>query len=374
MTIGRRPLDKKQQRQRGADVRIALGVPAAVPVVRERILLADEKLGAFAVPIVVADEAAGGEPAGALQAVEIVVQRRLPAAGGRGLRVDRETLRRASRSPRSSLSIVLVRPAADDAAVLDGGVARFERGRADGQPADAGARHAAGAGVAGHVAPGAVGVLRAAPVVGGQLPGFAADFGADALGVVQGEHGELRVAVVAARARDTTRSPCAAPSLIWCLLEPADVAADEQHVLLGLGGGRGPSSAARRCRSCRAAGRGGTSSALRTTGSSAPTPEFKQRQRAQRGDAAVVAGHFVPVAARQLLALEVGDAAIDGGENLGGVDRPARRAAAQAADAGATTATIDNAAERASVHGSVSCGIPSRAPAACSVSSLRFRS
>ena len=40
------------------------------------------------------------------------------------------------------------------------------------------------------------------------------------------------------------------------------------------------------------------------------------------GDAAVVAGEFGPVAARQLFALEKGDAVVDGGENLGGVDGP----------------------------------------------------
>ena len=85
---------------------------------------------------------------------------------------------------------------------------------------------------------------------------------------------------------------------------------------------RGPWFAARRCRFCRARGREGSSSACLTIGIVGGHAGVEQCERAERGDAAFVAGQFGPVAARQLFALEIGTAVVDGGENLGGVDRP----------------------------------------------------
>ena len=164
MMIGPAAFGEEQQRHRGADARVAFGVPVSFPVVRERILFADQELGAFAIPIVFADEAAGGEAAGAFEAVEIIVEARLAAAGGTRVVVDGEAIAEPVDGA-VELVVVDVRAAADDVAVFDGGVARFERGGGDGQAADAGAGHAAGAGVAGDVAPGAVFVLRAGPVV-----------------------------------------------------------------------------------------------------------------------------------------------------------------------------------------------------------------
>ena len=153
---------EEQERHRGADARVAFGVPVSFPVVRERILFADEHLGAFAIPIVFADEAMGGEAAGAFEAVEIVVETGLAAAGGARVVIDGE----ATAEPvDGAVEFVVVDmwAAADDVAVFDGGVAGFKRGGGDGEAADAGAGHAAGAGVAGDVAPGAVFVLRARP-------------------------------------------------------------------------------------------------------------------------------------------------------------------------------------------------------------------
>ena len=81
---------KKQQRHRGADAWLAFGVPVSFPIVRERILFADQDLGAFAIPIVIADEATGRESAGTLEAVEIIVEARLAAAGGARVVIDGE--------------------------------------------------------------------------------------------------------------------------------------------------------------------------------------------------------------------------------------------------------------------------------------------
>ena len=136
---------------------------------------------------------------------------------------------------RSSLSSTVVRPAADDLAVFDGGVARFERGGGDGEAADAGAGHAAGSGVAGDVAPGAVFVLCAGANSLRECPGFAADFDADALAIVEGENGELGIAVVAAGARV---GPGAFALAIFDLVgfEPLHIPADDGACLLGRGG------------------------------------------------------------------------------------------------------------------------------------------
>src|SRR5262245_10275272 len=79
---------EEQERHRGADPRVAVRVPIALPVMREGIRFADEDFGAFAVPIVLADEAMGGEAAGALEAREIIVEARLAAAGGAWVVVD----------------------------------------------------------------------------------------------------------------------------------------------------------------------------------------------------------------------------------------------------------------------------------------------
>ena len=144
-------------------------------------------------------------------------------------------------------------------------------------------------------------------------------------------------------------------------LQPAHVAANEQHVLLRLGGGRGPSSAARRCTFCRARRPRRYVERLADDRVIDGDAGVQQRQRAERGDAAIVAGHLGPAAARQLLALEIGDAALDGGEDLGGIDRPACAAAEQVPKAGATTATIDNGRERAISARRILIGIPSRA-------------
>ena len=264
---------------------------------------------------------------------------------------------------RSRCVVVVVRAAADDAAVFDGGVARFERGGGDGQAADAGAGHAAGAGVAGHVAPGAVVVLRAAPVVGGELPGLAADFGADALGVVQGEHGELRVAVVAARARDTTRQPLRSASLIWWLSSQRTLRPMQQHVLLRLGGAED--------HRLQRDGVGFVEleaaevvERLANGGIVGRDAGIQQRQRAQSGDAAVVAGHFAPAAARRLFALQIGDAAVDGGEHLGGVDGPVALAAAREPTCGRYNRYDRHGREPRSATVECSFGIPSRSAAA----------
>src|SRR5262249_46923366 len=127
----------------------------------------------------------------------------------------------------SSLEPIIldVRAAADDVAVFDGGVARFQGRVRDREAADTGAGHAAGAGVFGHVAPGAVVVLSAAPILLGEFPGFAADLDSNALAVVQGEDGELGIAVVAAGAGI---GPGAFTGAIFDLVrfEPADVARD----------------------------------------------------------------------------------------------------------------------------------------------------
>ena len=108
MTIGRRPLERNNSASAVLMCGLSLGVPAAFPIVRERILLADEELGAFAIPIVIADEAARGEPAGALQAVEIVVEARLAAAGRaadcgrrRNVRPSQSMARSSCRRPRA---------------------------------------------------------------------------------------------------------------------------------------------------------------------------------------------------------------------------------------------------------------------------------
>ena len=118
---------EEQQRHRGADARFALGVPVAFPEVRERILFADQELGAFAIPVVVADEAVGGEPAGAFEAVEIVVEARLAAAGGARVVIDGEAIAEPVDGA-VELVVVDVWAAADDVAVFDGGVAGFKRG------------------------------------------------------------------------------------------------------------------------------------------------------------------------------------------------------------------------------------------------------
>src|SRR5689334_16380036 len=86
--------------------------------------------------------------------------------------------------------ILYVRAATDDVSVFDGGVARFQGRVRDREAADARAGHAAGAGIFGYVAPGAIVVLSAAPVLLGELPGFAADFDSNALAVVEGEDRE----------------------------------------------------------------------------------------------------------------------------------------------------------------------------------------
>jgi hypothetical protein len=289
MTIGRRPLERNSS---------AFGVPAALPVMRERVLLADQKLGPLAIPIVLTDEASRGEPAGALQAVEIVVQDRLSTAGRPRIVSD-------GKPPGKPLDraveriIGLVGPTAKDVAVFHRGVSRFERGGRNRQPADARARHAAGADVAGHVSPGAVVVLRRAPIVGGELPGFAADLGADALGIVQGQNGELGVAVVAAGAGI---GPRALPLAFFDLMafQPDDIAANEQHVLFGLGGAqdhRLQRDGVRFVRFERAEIDKGFSHRRIVDADTG----IQQRQRTQRRDAAVVAGHFGPAAARQLL-------------------------------------------------------------------------
>ena len=60
---------QEQKSQRCSNVGIVLGVSFAEPFVAEGVLAADEILGAGAVPIMVADEAAGREPPHAFQSV-----------------------------------------------------------------------------------------------------------------------------------------------------------------------------------------------------------------------------------------------------------------------------------------------------------------
>ena len=88
----------------------------------------------------------------------------------------------------------------DDLTIFDSRITRFERCGRNGEPADAGASHATGSRVARHVTPRAICVLSATPIIGGEFPSVAADLDADVLSFRERQHGELRVAVIAARA------------------------------------------------------------------------------------------------------------------------------------------------------------------------------
>ena len=94
------PFGEKQQRQRRADVRLLLRVPRCLansaradPDRLTRIL------GPFAVPIVIADEPPRREPPGPLEAVQIVVETRLPRTGRPRIAAHRKMIARANRRP-----------------------------------------------------------------------------------------------------------------------------------------------------------------------------------------------------------------------------------------------------------------------------------
>src|SRR5690348_4586889 len=106
-----------------------------------------------------------GEAASSFESVQIVIEAGLPAAGWTRIVVHGES--RAEPLDRSLQAVVvLVWTATDDMPVFDRGIARLESCRGNREPADAGTGHAAGADVAGDIAPRAVFVLRAAPVIG----------------------------------------------------------------------------------------------------------------------------------------------------------------------------------------------------------------
>ena len=69
----RRPaLGQEQQREAGRDQAVLLE-QRPLPEAREVVLVVDQLLGPLAIPVVLAEEPLPGEPAGALQAVEVVV-------------------------------------------------------------------------------------------------------------------------------------------------------------------------------------------------------------------------------------------------------------------------------------------------------------
>src|SRR6185437_7664196 len=92
--------------------------------------------------------------------------------------------------------VVLLLAAAANAIAVDFGVAAIQPVGGDDHRRNAGARHAAGAGLSGLVAPRAVGLLGAGPIVERQSPGLVADRDPDAFGLVQRQQRELGVRVV----------------------------------------------------------------------------------------------------------------------------------------------------------------------------------
>ena len=87
---GRPALGQEEQREAGADQGLILEEPDPGPVAEELVLLVDELLGPLAIPVVVAEEALARQPAGALQAVEVVI---LPALAVAEVLPDEEVAR-----------------------------------------------------------------------------------------------------------------------------------------------------------------------------------------------------------------------------------------------------------------------------------------
>ena len=161
----------------------------------ERVLFADEHPGSLEIPVGLADVAAGGESADPFEAVEVVVEPGLAARAG--VLPHREP-------PAEPLQAALehfgrgAASAAGDRLPPRLGVRRPDVLRRDPDARDAGAGHAAGAAdVADGVAPGAVGVRAALPVLLGAGPGLVAHVHAGPGSLVEREQRELRVGVVA---------------------------------------------------------------------------------------------------------------------------------------------------------------------------------
>ena len=291
-------LGEKQQGHRGGDVGTVFARVLADPVVAERILLADEKLGPLAVPIVVADEPPGGESADAFQAVEIIVVPDLPHAATARIAADREVAAQPPQCPVDRVVFFLFLATLDEA-ILDGGVGRSGPLVADDGRADAGAGHAAQAFVpTDFVAPRAVGVLAFLPIVGGLLPGKRFDLCPGPFCLMQGQHRELRVAVVAIPRGIR-------PSTVVQLhrLEPIHVPLDENLIASRVGGAedhrlQGDTVGLGRGEVAQIPQRGLD---LRMTGLD---PRIQQGQRAERSHAPRIRGQIIPRAAGDVLLFE----------------------------------------------------------------------
>ncbi len=166
ITTGDRPLARKSRAKLVEIDRVAL-VLRAPPEAVELVLVVDELLGPFAIPVVVAEEADAAEPAGPFEAVEVIV---FPLLAGAEVLADLEV---GGDPANAGLEVGVGRALA---AVLDAVVADEPLGppepleAADDQAGDPRAGHAGGRAVGGvgGVGPAPVALLVAAASIRGR--------------------------------------------------------------------------------------------------------------------------------------------------------------------------------------------------------------
>ena len=197
----------------------------AGPVVVERVLLANQEFRAFAIPIVIADQAAGGESTDAFQAIEIVVMPNVPHPSSTRVAAHGKISPQPGESTFERI-VFLLRLTTPDDTFLYLRVGTINSAGANHRGADAGTGHAAQpVGPAGLIAPRPVGVLAILPILGGAAPRGLIDSRAGTLRFMQRKHGELRVAIV-------TPCPRIGPQAIGQLIrfQPTHVALDENLI------------------------------------------------------------------------------------------------------------------------------------------------
>ncbi len=228
------PLRQKQQCEAGREQRVGLAL-AFGPGAGEHLFL-DQHLGPFAVPIVLADEPPGRHSPGPLQAVQIIKQ---PNAARAGIAIDRKIPGQPVQAVFDRL-VRLLLAAAEQLIALDLGVAGIGLAQGDDHRGDARVGHAAGPLVAGLVAPRAVRILLRPPVFQGPGPDRVVDRHAHLFGLVEGQHGELGIRVVAAGGAGIRVGPgtLAIAVLHLSAFQPLDVLFDEEIASLGIGGAK----------------------------------------------------------------------------------------------------------------------------------------
>ena len=215
---------QEQQTETGADDGVRLARTDPFPKAAQLCLIANQKVGRLAIPIVPIDEPLVGEPADALHAIEVVQDMKRVAGIGLYAEVFGQPLTAAQDRVVGRLTA---------AALYDipfgRRVARIEFFRGHDQRGYPGASHAACSALPGRVPPRAIGVLRFAPMFAGEPPCLFTCRHADSLGFVQCQQCELRVRVVSFSLRAGV-SPGAVRARLALLdaLEIRHVAANEE--------------------------------------------------------------------------------------------------------------------------------------------------